>query len=155
MLVYLSNAVEKHCREIGFRWNGPWYKWASYGFSSNGILQLEEYYPNATLDTYRGVSGWLYQVAQTGDAKPMLDIPFAYTSSHPLAVTACEYVPDACEALLKAEQYGKIVIRRYHELTAGQLRWLEQIIPQEYAKAENHPEYRHFLQDKFPSLIPG
>ena len=56
VLVYLSNAVEKHCRENGFVWNGSWHKWASYGFAKDGRLLLEEYYPNATMDTYKGVT---------------------------------------------------------------------------------------------------
>ena len=47
VLVYLSNAVEKYCKETGFEHNGKWSKWGPYGFDKNGILQLEEYYPNA------------------------------------------------------------------------------------------------------------
>lgn len=37
VLVYLSNAVEKHCKEIGFEHSGSNRKWGSYGFE-NGIL---------------------------------------------------------------------------------------------------------------------
>lgn len=29
-LVYLSNAVEKYCKEIGFENSGKYYKWCSY-----------------------------------------------------------------------------------------------------------------------------
>ena len=65
VLVYLSNAVEKHCRETGFAWNAPWYKWASYGFTKDGLLLLEEYYPNATEETYKGVSGYIYQAEES------------------------------------------------------------------------------------------
>ena len=57
VLVYLSNAIEKYCKESGFVHNGKWHKWASYGFDSDGVLVLDEYYPNATEDTYKGVSG--------------------------------------------------------------------------------------------------
>ncbi len=32
VLVYLSNAIQKYCREKGFRYIGVWQKWASYGF---------------------------------------------------------------------------------------------------------------------------
>ena len=38
VLVYLSNAVEKCCRETDFRHNGKWHKWATYGFNKDGIL---------------------------------------------------------------------------------------------------------------------
>lgn len=149
VLVYLSNAVEKHCRETGFAWEGPWRKWASYGFTKDELLQLEEYYPNATYETYKGVSGFIYQVANHECAMPQEDIPDAYISEQSLTTVSCEFVPDAYEALLEAEAAGLIVIKRYAELSEGMRRWLEKVIPQEYAKAEDRPEYRHFLQSKF------
>ena len=149
VLVYLSNAVEKHCRETGFVWNNPWYKWASYGFTKAGLLLLEEYYPNATEDTYKGVSGYIYRVNECAAVQAMEDIPHAYISSEAVDVADCEYIPDAHEALLKAESEGLIVIRRYDDLSEGTRRWLEKMIPQEYAKAESHPDYRHFLKAKF------
>ena len=43
VLVYLSNAVEKYCRETGFAYEGRWQKWGPYGFDKNGLLRLEEY----------------------------------------------------------------------------------------------------------------
>lgn len=149
VLVYLSNAVEKHCHESGFAWNGPWLKWASYGFTKEGILLLEEYYPNATEETYKGVSGYIYQVEESDSAEAMKDIPHAYISNEPVPVNGCEFIPDAYEAILQAEKDGLLSIKRYRELTDGDRRWLERVIPQEYAKAEKHPEYRHFLRSKF------
>ena len=155
VLVYLSNAVEKHCRETGFVWDGPWMKWASYGFTKDGILQLEEYYPNATHETYHGVSGYVYEVAVHEGAEPQADIPCAFTSEKPLPVAACTFIPDAYEALLSAEASGLLRIKRYEEISENTLRWLEKVIPAEYARAENHPEYRRFLQSKFSFLNPG
>ena len=60
VLVYLSNAVEKYCRETGFAHAGRWEKWGPYGFDPDGVQRLEEYYPNALEETYAGVSGYLY-----------------------------------------------------------------------------------------------
>lgn len=155
VLVYLSNAVEKHCRESGFVWNGPWYKWASYGFDKNGKLVLEEYYPNAAMDTYKGVSGYIYHAEENACTEAMQTIPNAYVSPEAIAVTGCELIPDAYEALLQAESEGLICIKRYEQFSESNLRWLEKVIPQEYAKSESHPDYRHFLQSKFSFLIPG
>ena len=59
VLVYLSNAVEKTCKEKNFQYTGIWHKWGSYGFTQDGRLQYEEYYPNALADTYKGVSGYI------------------------------------------------------------------------------------------------
>ena len=47
VLVYLSNAVEKYCRDTGFVHTGRWEKWGPYGFDLDGVQRLEEYYPNA------------------------------------------------------------------------------------------------------------
>ena len=46
MLVYLSNAIEKYCKESGFVHSGKWHKWASYGFDSDGILVMDEFFWN-------------------------------------------------------------------------------------------------------------
>jgi len=155
VLVYLSNAVEKHCRENGFAWNGPWYKWASYGFSREGRLVLEEYYPNATQETYKGVCGYIYHASETPFQEVMKDIPHAYISRQPVAVCGCECIPDAYDALLKAEAEGLLTIRRYVDMSDQTLAWLKKVIPREYDKAQQHPDYRCFLQSKFSFLIPG
>ena len=60
VLVYLSNAVEKYCRDTGFVHTGRWEKWGPYGFDLDGVQRLEEYYPNALVETYAGVSGYIY-----------------------------------------------------------------------------------------------
>ena len=60
VLVYLSNAVEKYCRDTGFVHTGRWEKWGPYGFDLDGVQRLEEYYPNALEETYAGVSGYIY-----------------------------------------------------------------------------------------------
>ncbi len=153
VLVYLSNAVEKFCRENGITHSGPYYKWASYGFDKEGVLQIDEYWPNALQETYAGVSGYIYTLRHTDALQPMKDIPHAFCSAQPLPVAGCEYVPDALEALLDAEREGLIRVRRYGELGENTLRWLAHGIPQEYENNSAHPEYRAFLKAKFPHLF--
>ena len=149
VLVYLSNAVEKHCREAGFSHDGRWRKWASYGFE-NGKLVLEEYWPDATRETYQGVGGYLYTVE--GNFTPQADIPDAYTATEPVKVVACEWVPDAYSALVQAEKEGKLRLKSYTENSEKTIHWLETTIQREYEQAENAPDYRRFLMDKFPFL---
>ena len=60
VLVYLSNAIEKFCKEKHFKFEGFWHKWGPYGFDKDGRLCLEEYYPNALKETYSGVKGYIY-----------------------------------------------------------------------------------------------
>lgn len=150
-LVYLSNAVEKTCREHGFLHSGKWQKWASYGFTKDGLLCFEEYYENALSDTYGGVSGYLYAAEPSDAIVPLEGIMDAYYSETPVAVASCEFVPDALEALLKAEREGKIVIRRYAELSERMLGWLHRTTLDEYRDAA--PDYRFFLEQKFPYVL--
>ncbi|MDE6589031.1 MAG: hypothetical protein K2K53_01530, partial [Oscillospiraceae bacterium] len=79
VLVYLSNSVEKFCRDTGYAHAGKWTKWGPYGFK-NGILRLDEYYPNALAETYAGVSGYIYCADSIQEAGQDIAIPAAAVS---------------------------------------------------------------------------
>ena len=153
VLVYLSNAVEKYCKETGFAYEGTWQKWGPYGFTKDGMLCLEEYYPNALVNTYKGVSGYIYSTETIVDSGFQVNIPDATTSSLPVPVTGVEFVPDVYEAILQAEKEGLIVIRRYEEMTDKKKEWNTRTIREEYQSAADHPEYRHFLRGCFPDIL--
>ena len=82
-----------------------------------------------------------------------VQIPDAATSSEPVTVTGVEYVPDAYEAILEAERKGLIRIERYEEMSEEKRAWLERTIRKEYEDAEESPDYRYFLEHKFPECI--
>lgn len=149
VLVYLSNAIEKYCKESGFNYSGKWTKWGPYGFNKDGTQRIEEYYPNALADTYKGVSGYIYAVEAIIDSGFQLQIPDAVTSSKPVPVQDCEFIPDAYEAILAAEKAGLITILRYENSSKAQLEWNERTIRKEYENAVDQPDYRHFIEDKF------
>ena len=153
VLVYLSNAVEKYCKETGFPHDGIWQKWASYGFDKDGIQRIEEYYPNALEKTYQGVSGYIYAVENINESDFELQIPDAVACSSPVRVLEAEYVPDAYLAILEAEQKGLVRILRYEDMTEKHRVWLKETIKKEYETSENQPDYRHFLRGNFPDLI--
>ena len=144
--------IEKYCKESGFVHNGKWHKWASYGFDSDGVLVLDEYYPNATEDTYKGVSGYIYSAENVCVNEESLNINNAVTSSFPVPVSDVEFIEDAYAELIDAEKVGLIKIRRYEEMSDKMLRWIEKTIRDEYKNAENEADYRHFLKAKFSFL---
>ena len=152
VLAYLSNAVEKYCRDTGYAHTGKWTKWATYGFR-NGILRLEEYYPNALTETYRGVSGYIYRAASIREAAQEISIPDAAASSLPVPVDGVEFIPDAYEAILEAERRGEIFITRYEAMTERTRDWLRKTIQKEYDSAGEQPEYRYFLKNKFDFIL--
>ena len=154
VLVYLSNAVEKFCRDTGYVHTGKWTKWASYGFR-DGIQQLDEYYPNALVETYRGVSGYIYRAASIREAGQEIHIPDAAVSSLPVPVDGVEFIPDAYEAILEAERRGEIFITRYEAMTESRRAWHIRTIQEEYDNAVEQPEYRYFLKNKFDFISGG
>ena len=153
VLVYLSNAIQKYCIEQGLEYSGVWQKWASYGFDKDGVQRIEEYYPDALIDTYKGVSGYIYVAEMVEDSGFQTQIPDAITSEKPVVVTGCEYIDDAYEAIITAEKEGLVRISRYNELSPQMKKWLKDAIIKEYEQAAEHPEYRFFLEAKFGDLL--
>ncbi len=149
VLVYLSNAVEKHCKENGFVHDGKWHTWASYGFDADGILRLDEYYHDALRDTYQGVAGYIYSVCFEIENAIDIRIPDAFAVDCPVNVNGFEYIEDAYSEILKAEKRGTVRIRRYEDMDAEMLAWIKRTIKKEYISAENEPDYRMFLNAKF------
>jgi len=152
VLVYLSNAVEKHCKLLGLQHSGAYKKWGSYGFTPNGILRIEEYYPNATIDTYKGEAGYIYSAEHIKSYSNQADIPFAVISGQEVHITGCEYIPDAYEAIREAAENGEIILQKYADNNEAMLGWIEKTIKAEYQISEQHPEYREFLKSKFDFL---
>lgn len=153
VLVYLSNAIEKYCKETNFPHDGIWQKWAAYGFDKDGLQRIEEYYPNALEKTYKGVSGYIYSAEDVVESDFDLQIPDAVSSSEPVKVYDVEYVEDAYLAILEAERKGLVRILRYEEMTDKHRKWLNDTIQKEYEESGDHPEYRHFLKGNFPEIL--
>ena len=152
-LVYLSNAIEKYCKETCFVYDGIWKKWGPYGFTKDGIQQLQEYYPDALKQTYKGVSGYIYSADSITDSGLEIKIPNAATSNTSVTVSSSEYVPDAYEAILEAEENGLIEIMRYDEMPEKMKEWNRRTILREYEENADHPEYRHFLKGNFRGIL--
>ena len=74
-------------------------------------------------------------------------------TSQPVPVSGCEFVPDAYEAILRAEKEGLLLVRRYKEMPEGMLSWIDATIKREYEQSAGIPTYRHFLNNKFPEIL--
>ena len=152
VLVYLSNAIEKHCKETGFTHNGKWHKWASYGFEADGTLRIDEYYPNAIEDTYKGVSGYIYYTDAVCETEGDINIKNVVATSKTVSISGFEFIEDAYSEILKAFEAGLIKIRRFEDMSEKMLSWIETTIKNEYKEAKNAPDYRYFLKAKFRFL---
>ena len=151
VLVYLSNPVEKYIKEKHNRALSEYVKWASYGFSKEGLIRIEEYYPNATEETFKGVSGYIYQVKDLKEPQPLKGIKDVYITQEEVKVEACELIIDAYEAILKAEKEGKIEIQRFENQSDKKRETIKNMIINEYQNTEK-ADYKEFLLDKFDWL---
>ncbi len=152
VLVYLSNAIEKFCKETNFEYDGIYSKWGPYSFTKDGRLQLEEYYPNATIETYKGVEAYIYDIEEVPGIEVLEGISNAFKTSIPTKVDFVEYIPDAYDAIMEEVNKGNIVLVKYEEFIKTKKEWLENIIKREYDQSNDHPEYRYFLKSKFSFL---
>lgn len=156
VLVYLSNAGEKVCKEGRFTFDGLWYKWGSYGFEKDGRLRFEEYYPNALEDTYKGIEGYIYLCSKIDPYQKLdIKIPNTFITAQKTTVDNCEFIPDAYNEMINAEANGLITILRYNEFISNIKRreWLKKTIIDEYRNNSAHPDYRFFLESRFSAII--
>ena len=155
VLVYLSNAIKRYCKETGFEIPGKCATWGPYGFTKEGILQIQEYYPDALYETYKGASAYIYTAEDICEADTDIRIPDAAVSAIPVPVTSCEFVPDAYEAIMEAAGKGLISIGRYEELIKNEKfrEWNRRTIRKAYADPESAPEYKYFIEAKFGDLL--
>lgn len=94
----------------------------TYGYTKEGQIYFEEYFPNALELLYRGKRASLY----------LCDPHTTDTTSIPNEVISDQSVPilqeipieDACEALLEQEKLGTLVIRRYEQLSEKEKLWI-------------------------------
>lgn len=94
----------------------------SYGYTKNGQIYYEEYFPNALEELYRGKSASLYicKPARVSTTK----IPNEVVTDAPVKVVRETTIPDVYEALLEQESIGALEIRRYAQLSSKMRHWI-------------------------------
>ena len=94
----------------------------TYGYTKEGQIYLDEYFPNELEILYRGKSASLYvcDPKSTESTK----IPNEAVSEEAVPVIQEIHIPDAMEALLEQERLGNLIIRKYHALPDGALEWI-------------------------------
>lgn len=97
----------------------------SYGYTKEGQIYFDEYFPNALEILYRGKSASLYLC--NPESTDTTRIPNEAVSEKEVPVICEIPIPDAYEALLEQERLGTLVIRRYDELSEGMLDWIRRV----------------------------
>lgn len=94
----------------------------TYGYTKDGRIYFEEYFPNALEVLYRGNRASLYLCTPADTAAT--GIPNEAVSSNAVPVLEEKLIEDACEALLEQERLGALIIRRYEKLSRQELDWI-------------------------------
>ncbi len=94
----------------------------TYGYTKEGQIYLDEYFPGALELLYRGKSASLYLCQP--QAVSTTRIPNEAVSDSPVPVVRETVIADICEALLEQERLGALVIHRYDTLSDKQLAWI-------------------------------
>ena len=97
----------------------------TYGYTKDGQIYLEEYFPNALEILYRGKSASLY-ICDPESTEPT-QIPNEAISRTSVPIIREIPIPDACEALLEQERLGALVIHWYQELSEKKLAWIRKV----------------------------
>lgn len=97
----------------------------SYGYTKEGQIYLDEYFPDALEVLYRGKSASLYICAP--ESIEPARIPNEVVSEKAVPVIEEILIPDVCEALLEQEKLGTLVIHRYGELPPKMRSWIRRV----------------------------
>lgn len=94
----------------------------TYGYTKDGQIHFDEYFPNELELLYRGKCAYLYTCAP--ETVETTQIPNEAASTQDVPILSETVIPDAYNALLEQERLGTLVIRRYHELPDRMLEWI-------------------------------
>ena len=97
----------------------------TYGYTKEGQIYLDEYFPNALEVLYRGKGASLYWCDPVHIEQAR--IPNEVVSDVEVPVIREMVIPDVYDALLEQEKLGTLVIHRYEELSPKMLDWIRKV----------------------------
>ena len=97
----------------------------TYGYTKEGQIYYDEYFPNALEILYKGKRSSLYQCAP-GNVS-ITKIPNEVVSENRVPVINERIIPDVYEALLEQERLGALIIHRYEELSDKMKDWIRRV----------------------------
>ena len=125
----------------------------AYGYTRDGRIYYEEYFPNALEELYRGRSASLYLCARREDMEPTA-IPNEFVTGLEVPVEEEHPIPDVLAALLEQEQLGALKIVRWDEMDENSRRWVvraeAETIQEKGLLARPDDPFARYLREKYP-----
>ena len=98
----------------------------AYGYTRDGRLYYEEYFPNALEILYGGKAASLYTCAPASVFTTK--IPYEAVSRDPVPVVSEQRIPDLLAALKEQEKLGNVKLFHYEDLSSAGLSWVHDTI---------------------------
>lgn len=125
----------------------------TYGYTRDGRIYYEEYFPNALEELYRGKGASLYTCSLRSDMETTR-IPNEYVTPDEVPVEGEIIVPDVCEALLEQERLGALKIVRWAELSGKSRDWIvkaeAETIAEKGLLTQPDSDFARFMREKYP-----
>lgn len=125
----------------------------TYGYTRDGRIYYEEYFPNALEELYRGKTAALYTCSRREDMRAT-EIPNEYVTSNEVPVDGETAVPDVYEALLEQERLGALSIVRWDETSAESRRRVVRaeadVIREQGLLARPDSPFARYMREKYP-----
>ena len=123
-----------------------------YGYTREGRIYYEEYFPNALREVYGGKSASLYRCAWREDMETT-QIPNEYVTPDPVPVLEEIPIPDVYQALLEQEGLGALKIVRYQDMTERRLAWVREAEAQtilDHDLLHEEGPFARYLREHYP-----
>ncbi|HIT34629.1 MAG TPA: hypothetical protein IAC31_08425 [Candidatus Faecousia intestinigallinarum] len=101
----------------------------TYGYTRDGQIYFEEFWPGALKALYQGKSASLYICAP--EETETTRIPNEYLSRKPVRILSQERIPDLYQALLEEAEKNTIRIFRHEELSSEVLSRIRKMVARE------------------------
>lgn len=125
----------------------------AYGYTRDGRIYYEEYFPNALEELYGGKAASLYTCSCQPDMETT-QIPNEYVTPGEVPVEGERPIPDILEALLEQERLGALQIVRWGEMSEGRRRWVARAeadtIREKGLLARPEEPFSRYMREKYP-----
>lgn len=125
----------------------------SYGYTRDGRLYYEEYFPDALEELYRGKAASLYTCSLRPDMETT-PIPNEYVTQGEVPVESEQVIPDVLAALLEQERLSALKIVRWAELSGERRAWIVRAeadtIAEKGLLAQPDSDFARFMREKYP-----
>lgn len=124
----------------------------TYGYTREGKLCYEEYFPDALEELYRGKRASLYRCAWR-EGMETTRIPNEYVSAAEVPVEEETPIPDVLEALLEQERLGALRIVRWPEVSGARRDWIVRAgadVILEKGLLGQETDFARYMREKYP-----